>query len=184
MSFTLFILITYIAAALAIAFYTLLERKLLGYFQTRKGPNKVGIAGIPQPFADALKLFIKEITTPTYANILPFMVAPCASLFLAISLWPLYPTQFSSFFFSFGLLFFLVISRLNVYTTLAAGWSSNSKFSLLGALRGVAQTISYEVRIVLIFLRALIIFSSLNLTHTALQHFTPILLLLLPISII
>lgn len=80
------LILTAVIALLAIAFFTLLERKILGYVQLRKGPNKVGLAGIPQPLADALKLFLKEITRPTFANILPYLCAPLLGLFLAILL--------------------------------------------------------------------------------------------------
>ena len=115
------ILLSFIAAALRIAFYTLFEQKILGYRQTRKGPNKVGLAGLPQPFADALKLFTKEITKPTLANTLPFLAAPSLSLFLAVILWSLYPHIAPTHFFTYGILFFLLISRINVYSTLGAG---------------------------------------------------------------
>ena len=182
MAFLTSLIITYIIAALAIAFYTLVERKLLGYFQTRKGPNKVGILGLPQPFADALKLLSKEIRTPTFANITPFLLAPTASLTIALTLWYLYPHSNPTNFFSFSVLFFLIISRLNVYTTLGAGWSSNSKYALLGALRGVAQTISYEVRIILVLLTPLIVANSINFLNISSTIKTP-LALLVPITV-
>lgn len=165
------VLLNYLIALLAIAFYTLLERKALGYIQNRKGPNKVALIGLPQPLADALKLFTKEISRPTFSNLTPFLVSPLGSLLLALILWSLYPYLTSTFFILFGALFFLCVSSLNVYTTLGAGWASNSKYALLGALRGVAQTISYEVRIALILLRALIIHLTINLT-TILTHQT------------
>ena len=157
------VLLNYVLALLAIAFYTLLERKALGYFQNRKGPNKVSLIGIPQPLADALKLFTKEISRPTFSNLTPFLISPIGRLFLALILWSIYPYLSSRFFITFGALFFLCVSRLNVYTTLGAGWASNSKYSLLGALRWVAQTISYEVRIALILLGALIISLTINI---------------------
>jgi len=113
--------IAYVIALLAIAFFTLLERKALGYFQIRKGPNKVGIIGIPQPFADALKLLIKEQAKPSIANIAPFLVAPVFSLFLALLIWSLFPHSNPGAFLPFGVIIFLCISRLNVYTTLRAG---------------------------------------------------------------
>lgn len=144
--------LTYLMALLAIAFYTLIERKYLAYSQLRKGPNKVSLIGIPQPIADALKLFTKEQSIPFKANTLVFFASPLAALSLALILWSLYPHIFPTHFIPFRIIFFLCISRLNVYTILLAGWSSNSKYSLLGALRRIAQTISYEISIALILL--------------------------------
>lgn len=178
------VIIIYLIAILAIAFYTLLERKILGYAQLRKGPNKVGIMGLPQPFADALKLFTKEQTKPTFANSLPYIAAPIFSLILALLLWTLYPYPFSAYFLPLGLLFFLCVSRVNVYTILGAGWASNSKYSLLGALRAVAQTISYEVRIIFILLPAPIFFLSFDFRKINQTRWTWPLIILPPIFFI
>nr|ABF21340.1 NADH dehydrogenase subunit 1 [Scoloplos cf. armiger CB-2006] len=144
--------LTYLMALLAMAFYTLMERKYLAYSQLRKGPNKVSLMGIPQPMADALKLFSKEQSIPFKANTLVFFASPLAALSLALILWSLYPHIFPTHFMPFSIIFFLCISSLNVYTILLAGWSSNSKYSLLGALRSIAQTISYEISMALILL--------------------------------
>nr|YP_010271974.1 NADH dehydrogenase subunit 1 [Marphysa victori]UKB88237.1 NADH dehydrogenase subunit 1 [Marphysa victori] len=174
---TLACFIIYLSALLAMAFFTLLERKILGYIQMRKGPNKVSVMGLPQPMADALKLFLKEQSLPSMANMSTFMMAPALSLFLALTMWMLYPSTTVSFFITMGALLFLAISSLNVYTTLGAGWSSNSKYALLGALRSVAQTISYEVSMVLILLSPLMIFHSLTLTSMSYHlAFPPIIL--------
>nr|QHT64968.1 NADH dehydrogenase subunit 1 [Oxydromus sp. PA-2020] len=157
-------IISMIMALAAMAFFTLLERKVLGYIQLRKGPNKVGLAGIPQPLADALKLFLKEVTKPTFANLAPYYAAPALGLSLALLLWLLMPHPFTSYHVHFGLLMFLAISSMNVYTTLVAGWASNSKYALFGALRGAAQTISYEVSMTLIMLSPVLALLSLNLS--------------------
>nr|YP_009446229.1 NADH dehydrogenase subunit 1 [Anodonta cygnea]ATY40654.1 NADH dehydrogenase subunit 1 [Anodonta cygnea]QQV69677.1 NADH dehydrogenase subunit 1 [Anodonta cygnea] len=144
--------ITYLLILLGVAFFTLLERKALGYFQIRKGPNKLGIIGIPQPLADALKLFVKEWITPTSSNYLPFILTPTIMLILALSMWQLFPSFMLSSHLTLGMLLFLCISSLTVYTTLMAGWASNSKYALLGAIRAMAQTISYEVTMTLIIM--------------------------------
>lgn len=157
------ILTIFLCILLAIAFFTLLERKILGYIQLRKGPNKVGLIGIPQPLADAAKLFTKELNKPTNANIIPFIVAPILALFLALIMWTLYPYSSASLMIKWGIILFLSLSRINVYTTLFSGWASNRKYSLLGALRRIAQTISYEVRIALVILTPIVLISTLRL---------------------
>lgn len=164
LSYSISILISYIIAMLAIAFYTLIERKLLGYMQLRKGPNKVRLMGIPQPFADAIKLFLKEQSYPTLSNIILFTAAPIMRLILSLLLWAIYPHSNTAIYITFGVLYFLCVSSINVYATFLAGWCSNSKFSLLGALRGVAQTISYEVSISLILIRALLIHQKIDMS--------------------
>jgi NADH-ubiquinone oxidoreductase chain 1 len=115
------VIITFIIALLAIAFYTLVERKILGYCQLRKGPNKVRLIGVPQPLADAIKLLTKEKINPSAANLIPFFISPILRLILALALWVLYPFTYASIFFSFGTLYFLCVSRTRVYTILAAG---------------------------------------------------------------
>jgi len=179
-SFSISFILRYVIALLAIAFYTLIERKFLGYFQLRKGPNKVILMGLPQPFADAIKLFTKEQTNPTPANLSPYIFAPILGLILALILWTLFPHSRPSAFFIYGILFFLCVSRINVYTTFIAGWCSNSKYALLGALRGVAQTISYEVSISLILLSVLILHKSIDIN--IIKPLTWISLLIIPLA--
>lgn len=165
LDFIIHSLLTLIPLLIVVAFFTLAERKAMASIQRRKGPNVVGIWGFLQPFADGLKLVIKEIIVPTKANKFLFVFGPFLTLFLSFIGWLAVPFDIYSRIFDLNnsLLYVLVISSLGVYGILLSGWSSNSKYALMGALRSVSQMISYEVSISLIILPIILLGNSLNL---------------------
>lgn len=167
----------------AVAYFTLAERKVMAAIQRRKGPNVVGIWGLLQPLADGAKLVFKELLIPTRSDSYIFLMAPIMILILSMINWSLIPSNidiaintittnaFSNNLntntvsdISYGLLMILAISGFNVYGIIIAGWSSNSKYAFLGALRSAAQMISYEVSLGLLLLPVILLAGSLNLT--------------------
>jgi len=157
---------------ISVAYFTIAERKIMGAIQRRRGPNVVGFMGLLQPLADGLKLFTKETTLPTSANIGIFLFAPALSFILSLIGWSVIPFSEGIVVcdLNLGVLYLFAISSLNVYGILFAGWSSNSKYAYLGALRSAAQMISYEISIGFTALNVVICAGSFNLNTIVLAQ--------------
>lgn len=152
---------------IAVAYLTLMERKVMASMQQRRGPNVVGIYGLLQPLADGLKLLTKETVLPNNANIIIFILAPLITFILALVGWAVIPFAEGAVYvdLNIGLLYIFAISSLAVYGIITAGWGSNSKYAFLGALRSAAQMISYEVSIGFIIITVVLCSGSMNLTR-------------------
>jgi NADH-quinone oxidoreductase subunit H len=171
---------------ISIAYFTIAERKLMGIIQRRKGPNVIGFIGLLQPLADGLKLFSKETILPSNSNVSIFLIAPSITFVLSLVGWAVIPLSEEVVLsdINVGILYLFSVSSLSVYGIIMAGWSSNSKYPFLGALRSAAQMISYEVSLGFIIINVCICSGSFNLTNIVLaQKYLWYILPLLPIFI-
>jgi NADH-quinone oxidoreductase subunit H len=166
------ILVIVVPLILAVAYYTYAERKVIGWMQVRRGPNRIGPLGLLQPFADVFKLILKEIVLPENANKFLFLLAPVLSLAPAFAAWAVVPFDDWAVVADIdaGLLYILAMSSLGVYGPIIAGWASNSKYAFLGALRSSAQMVSYEVAMGFALVGVLILAGSLNLREIVLAQ--------------
>ena len=160
-------LIIAVPVLISVAYLTLAERKIIGYSQTRKGPNVVGIYGLLQPLADGLKLFSKEMVIPNHVSIFLYFFSPILALTLGLVVWGLLPLNFYSVMsdINLGILMIFALSSIGVYAILMSGWSSNSKYAFMGSLRAAAQMISYEVSIGLIVISVILCGGTMNLLN-------------------
>ena len=152
---------------ISVAYFTLAERKIMGSIQRRKGPNVIGYLGLLQPLADGLKLFAKETILPSNANLSIFLIAPMLTFILSLMGWAVIPFSDGTVLadINVGILYLFAISSLSVYGIITSGWSSNSKYPFLGALRSTAQMVSYEVSIGFIIITVIVCAGSFNLTE-------------------
>jgi len=166
------ILVIVVPLILAVAYYTYFERKVIGWMQIRKGPNRIGPLGLFQPFADVFKLLLKEIVLPENANKFLFLLAPVLSLAPAFAAWAVVPFDDWAVLADVdaGLLYILAMSSLGVYGLIIAGWASNSKYAFLGALRSSAQMVSYEIAMGFALVGVLILAGTLNLREIVLAQ--------------
>lgn len=160
------ILLILVPLLLAVAYFTLAERKILGAIQRRRGPNVVGVYGLLQPLSDGFKLLVKETIIPSSSNKILFILSPMLTFIISLMGWAVIPYNEYSIFLelNISLLYLFAISSLGVYGIIMSGWSSNSKYAFLGSLRSAAQMVSYEVSIGLILITVLLCAGSLNLS--------------------
>jgi NADH-quinone oxidoreductase subunit H len=166
------ILMLVIPLLISVAYFTIAERKIMGSIQRRRGPNVIGFLGLLQPLADGLKLFVKETIFPSNSNFVIFLVAPIITFILSLIGWAVIPFSENVVLadINIGILYLLAVSSLSVYGIIMAGWSSNSKYPFLGALRSTAQMISYEVSIGFIIINVSICTGSFNLSSIVLAQ--------------
>lgn len=157
---------------ISVAYFTLAERKIMGVIQRRKGPNVIGFLGLLQPLADGLKLFVKETILPSDSNIVVFLLAPVITFVMSLIGWVVIPISENIVLadINIGIIYLFAVSSLSVFGIITAGWSSNSKYPFLGALRSAAQMISYEVSIGFVIATVALCAGSFNMSEIVLSQ--------------
>ena len=156
-------LVTILPVLINVAFVTLLERKILGYTQLRLGPNKISFAGVFQPFRDAVKLFVKQFEVNSNVNWKLFSISPVFILIISVIIWTILPLNRFARNWPLRIISVLIVLSLGVYPILLRGWASNRKYAIMGSIRGVAQTISYEISLALVIIQFIVLFISINI---------------------
>nr|AHA52583.1 NADH dehydrogenase subunit 1 [Triraphis sp. QL-2013] len=185
MNTLLLMILMLIMTLLSVAFLTLMERKILSYSHYRKGPNKISMMGIMQPFSDAMKLLTKEFFIPFKSNYFMYLMSPMLMFFLIMSSWLVYPFLTNMLNWSLNSIFFLCMMSMGIYGLMISGWASNSAFSMIGAIRSIAQSISYEVTFSISFLISFLMINTLNLNMIPFyQKYMIMFSLLWPVSMV
>ena len=189
-----FFFVIIVPLLIVMAYFTYWERKFIGWMQLRRGPNVVGPLGLLQPFADGLKLFLKEIVIPSGANTVVFLLSPIITFVLAMVAWSVIPLDDGWVMadINVGVLYLFAVSSLGVYGIIMSGWSSNSRYAFLGGLRSAAQMVSYEVSMGFVIVSVLLVVGSLNLSDIVRAqsggilhwHIVDNYLLLLPMAVV
>ena len=170
---------------ISIAFFTLVERKIIGYSQSRKGPNKVFIIGIVQPIADAIKLISKEININYSSNFIIYTLAPVLNIICSLVIWIIFPFNYSFNFIKIAVLIILRCIAFNVVTIIIIRWASNSNYAFIGMIRTISQLISYEINLIMILITTTIITEQLNFINiNKVQKYIYTLIILFPLILI
>nr|AXE73260.1 NADH dehydrogenase subunit 1 [Bemisia tabaci] len=174
-----------IMVMISVAFFTLLERKMIGYSQSRKGPNKILMAGITQPIADAMKLISKEMNMNYSSNLGMYMLAPMLNIICSLVTWIVFPLEYSFNFMKMAVLMMLSCMAFSVVTIMMMSWSSNSNYSFIGMIRTISQLISYEINMIMILITVMMVTEQMNfIMMKKVQKYIYVLMILFPLVLI